>query len=218
MKTIILIFVVLLNFSGFSQTQVKNFFGERYISPQEAKEVFKNMPDSVPLQFSERQLMNDFVSWLMPVMIKGRAKYILVKPNYLTDSLLSGYDTLDMVTAGKVAYLTHHKRPNFPLRSGDVSKFKNIFLTKENAPSKNGLKCKQTISFDVYGDHNFFVLALPVLMETGILESTPNSSGIWYAIEKRNKKKNLFMEILDKDKPEINETAVRVMTLTYLKK
>ena len=214
MKTILIVLAVLMCSSGFSQTQVQKFFGERFVSVKEAKTVYKNLPDSLPIPYPEKKLMNDDFSWLVPIIIKGVAKYVLVRPSYLPDQLPKGFDTLDMVATAKVIYLMHDLRPDFPNRSGHRSSLKFLYRTKENCQSKNDLSYKQTIAYNLYGDHNFFALALPKLMESGILE--PNY--ISFMLNKNGGgKNNLYFEFLDKSWPEIKEQRICVLTMIYAK-
>ena len=216
MKTLVVLFAVsILYYSGFSQTQVIKYFGERYISPQEAQKVYKNLSDSIKIPFSEKRLLNSNNCWLVPIISKGVSKYILIKPNFLADPLLKGFDTLGIMETAKILYLLHELRPRFPNWGAYTPryKFKNIYRTKEDCPGKNDLSYKQTISFNLCDDHNFFSVPLPILMESGTLE--PNY--ISFIIEKNGKRNSLYFERFDKDL-DVAKTPIRVLTMTYLKK
>ena len=211
MKKMLVFLFVIINFSGFTQSvdtiQIKEFFKERFISLSEARIINKRLPETLLIPYSMEVLMNDFRSWLVPIIFEGVPRYILVKPIFSSDILEAGSDTLTTALAKKFIYLVKSARPDFPHRYGHKSPFTNFYRTKTFSPSKNGMLFKEAIAYNIYNNGGFLTVGLPIVMEQGLIES----NYISYVVGN-----NLGFVFL-KNSPDINERSILVLTLVYVK-
>ena len=219
MKKLVLIFVVFLSFSSFSQNvtndQAKKILGNRFVTITEARKIFPDLPEKLEIPYPAQKLQNDFTSWLVPVKIKGTPQYLLIQASYPLDSLvrnkeeINKCDTLELEEAGDIVYLLNKLRPNFPNRGSNKDSIKYFYRTKEPAPSKLSVKFKKALNYNIYNDGDFLIVNLPDEMQAGSIDL----SSIYYL----KNKNSLGIIFLSNSLPPLEKHIISVLTLTYAK-
>lgn len=185
-------------------TQAKNILKDRFISLEEAKPIFPELPENLDIPFSEEQLEENFFFWLVPVCFQEAPRYILIHPSYPLDTLIRNKeemeksDTLRINEARKILKLLANLRPNFP----EPSNFRYLYRTKDPAPKKYGAKFYKSLTYD---KDNILSLNLP----EGVNHACTGSGLIWFII-------NNSLGFEDFSFSEEEETFC-ISTLIYLK-
>lgn len=218
MKKLIIFFAILLSVSGFTQNvtpiKAKEILKDRFISLDEARIITPNLPE-MEIPYSEKELLNDLGSWLVPVIIEDVPQYLLVQTNYSFSpdrrkKEIGDIDTLNLAGAKQVVSVLSQLRPSFPNRTGRVKQYEYFFRTKDFGPSKFGLTFQTTIS---YAGNNFLTVNLPSDMESGLI----NSDYIVYSVDNWKDEGKLGFEFMKKDFPRLVEQDIFILNLTYLK-
>lgn len=142
--------------------QANNILKHHFISINEAKTVYPNLPENLAIPFSARTLRNNPNSWLIPVKIQDRFRYLLVRAGFECEiCTLKRVDTLRLKTTEEVLSMLKVLRPNFPERRGSNESFKYFFRTKDSA----GI-FKKAVAYD---GKNYLVVNWPNKVELGVV-------------------------------------------------
>lgn len=207
-KILYFLSLLLLSIQVFSQNisniRAKKLFAERYICALEL-----GLPDTLAIPFSETDLLYDYSSWLVPILINGLISYQLIRPIYYWEELTENSDTLSLIEAESLIKDLATIRPSFPNERGSNEDYQYFFRVKDLAPSKSGLIFRKTI---VRHDDQNLIVALPTQTGAGVLQA----NCISYLVE--NNGSNIFgFEKLPIELPLVKERLISILTLTYQK-
>lgn len=214
---ILLIYVLVVPVSAqVSYAQAKETLADHFISPDEARNVYPDLPLEIKIPYSLTNLENNRNAWLLPIQINSVYKYFLIQENYgpevSSPNWINRRDTLYLSTAKKALLLLNKLGKDFPNRVGANIPYTYFFRTKDYAPEKYDMKCRKTIT---YANNDFLIINWPSDVEIGVI----NQKCIYYlAKNKRGVEVNLGKEFLPENAPLLPEQqSIYVLTLTYLK-
>jgi len=224
MKKLLLIFLLFSSLAGFTQSvtseQAKKIFNDRFISLDEARKVFPNLPKTLSIPYSRTQLEGDYVSWLVPLMIKGVPKYLLVQASYPLDNLVRDRkervrtDTLRLSETKMALSLLKKLRPTFPNEAKFTSDSKYGFLSKDTDISKSGDKLKKSVILDACSENELLTVSLPASIENCLL----NPQSVSYILRNKNGESTFCLDLLPNSQLKVKDLNIIILTLTYLKK
>lgn len=187
-----------------SSSRVKELFGARFISMQEA-----GFTDSLTIPFSEDMLRIDGTAWIVPMLVDGLPQYNLIQPEY-SPAQHFNENVLNLADTEKMIQLLSKLRPNFPLEGDKVIKpFEYFYMTSDTASSKHNLNYRKTIS--LYKDQ-ILVVNLPENANIGEL----NPEYISFFVLNKNGSQVFGIEGLPDGAPQIEKQNIKILRLVLL--
>jgi|GEM_PF-1816821 hypothetical protein len=218
MKKVIFLFLLIISASlltaqNVTIAQAKETLKSHFISLEEARTVFPDLPLELKIPYTLRDLKNNKNSWLLPIPL-DKSRYYLIQANFECESSKPGWirnkDTLSLVAAKKVIMLLNKARLGFPNRVYSDQPYKYFFRTKTATASKYWTRYKKTVT---YYNGEFLIINWPNSAEFGVV----NDKCLNYLVRnKRGKELQLGTENLP-DFPVVPQQSIYVLTLTYLR-
>lgn len=196
-----------------SLEKIKEIFGKRFISCEEVKQLYPEIPTNVKISFSEKTLLSGSNGWLIPLSSGDQYKYYLIQANFdnevATPGFLNNKDTLRLNEAKMALKILTELRPQF-FRSDEDLKY--FFRTKTTATDSRGRVLKKIVS---YSHNQFLIVDWPNYAELGII----NKDYISYlARNKRGSETQLGLAFLPENNLVIPEKeSIFVLTMFYRK-
>ncbi len=157
-----------------TEIQAKEILKSHFISQEEAKMIYPDLPNNLSINFSESFLKKNSTAWLIPVKVSTKEfKYFLIRSVFEHEiCLFKKIDTLDLKTAKEALSLFDKLRPDFPKKSKVKSPFKYFFRTKTSDINNyhKVIACNEGC---------FIVIDLPNETELGVI----NKDSIFYVTE-----------------------------------
>lgn len=172
MKKIFFFLIFLLSLSitpvfgqEINETVAREVLGYHFVSLNEARLIFLETPENLPINYPYQVLRDTYNAWLIPVKSNGIYEYKLVcilYPNSISTVLeTQNTDTLNWDEAKMAIVLLSKTRPGFAHFPGSISNFEYVFRTKEDGASLGKIACKKTLAYHLYDDEEVSMLNLP---------------------------------------------------------